>query len=61
MCNYNDIDDLREEIKDYYGTAATVIGGGNMFGCPGAMAELVNVDNMSDEEIIAKAEELGIR
>ncbi len=54
------IDDLREKIKDYYGTAATVIGNGNPFGCPSAVAELIDADYLSDEEIVEKARDLGL-
>ena len=43
---------LRERLRDYYGTAMTS-------GFPMAMAELNEVDSMSDEEVVERAEELG--
>ena len=49
-----DVSYLRERLRDYYGTAMTS-------GFPMAMAELNEVDSMSDEEVIEKAEELGIK
>lgn len=60
MTNYKDINELREELKDYYGTAATVIGNGNSLDFLPAFGEMINVDNLDDEEVIEKAEELGI-
>lgn len=56
MTNYKDID----ELKDYYGTAATVMGNGNPLDFLPAFGEMINVDNLDDEEVIEKAEELGI-
>ena len=44
---------LRERLRDYYGTAMTS-------GFPMAMAELNEVDSMSDEEVIERAEEFGL-
>ena len=49
-----DIDELRETVKDELGTAAYAGGG------PAAFADMINVDNMSDEEVIQEAEKLGI-
>lgn len=48
-----DAEELREKLKDYYGTAMTN-------GVPMAVIELGEVDDMSDEEIIEKAESLGL-
>ena len=50
--NEIDVSYLREKLRDYYGTAMT----GEF---PVAMAQLNEVDSMSDEEVIEKAEELG--
>ena len=47
-----DVSYLRDRLRDYYGTAMT-----SEF--PMAMAELNDVDSMSDEEVIEKAEDLG--
>ncbi len=44
---------LRDKLRDYYGTAMV-----SEF--PMAMAELNEVDSMSEEEVIEKAEELGL-
>ena len=57
---YYDIDKLREELKDYYGTAAVVMGNGNPFECLPAFAEMINVDSLSDEEVIQEAKKIGI-
>lgn len=48
-----DVSYLRDRLRDYYGTAMV-----SEF--PMAMAELNEVDSMSDEEVIEKAEKLGI-
>ena len=53
------IEELREKLKDYYGTAATVLGNGNPFNCLGAIGELVSIDDLSDEEVFQRAKELG--
>ena len=45
-----DIDQIRELVKDYYGTA--------MQYHPNAMGDLSNVDSMSDDEVLKEAEEL---
>ena len=55
-----DIDELREELRSYYGTAAVVMGNGNPFGFVPPLAEMFNVDDLSDEEVLAEAERLGI-
>ena len=57
---YLDVDELREELRSYYGTAAVVLGDGSPFGCIPAVSELFNVDDMSDDEVLEKAEELGL-
>lgn len=49
-----DVSYLRERLRDYYGTAMV-----SEF--PMTMAELNEVDSMSDEEVIEKAEEIGGR
>lgn len=56
---YN-ISELREALKDYYGTSAVVIGGGNPFDCIPALGEMFNVDDLSDEEVIEEARKIGI-
>ena len=55
-----DVDELREQLKDYYGTAAIVLGDGNPFGCMGVLGEMLDIDDLSEEEVIKKASELGI-
>lgn len=48
-----DVDALRSDIEDYYGSA--------MFsGFPAAILDLSDVDSMSGEELCEKAEELGM-
>ena len=46
-----DIEILRQQLMDYYGTAMSTF--------PIAMMELSEVENASDEEIIEMAESLG--
>ena len=55
MYTYDDIDmeELREKLTDYYGTAM-------VNGFPMAMADLNGLDRMDDEEIRELAEELGL-
>ena len=55
-----DIEELREELKSYYGTAAVVsdVQGVCRFLSP--LKELIDIDGMSDDEIIREAERLGI-
>lgn len=48
-----DIDGLRSDIQDYYGTAA-------FNGFPAAMMDEWEVEDMSDQELLDKADELGI-
>ncbi|MBO4919989.1 MAG: hypothetical protein J5365_07530 [Erysipelotrichaceae bacterium] len=55
-----DIEELREELRIYYGTAAIVMGDGDLFAFPPALSEMANVDDLSDDEIIEAAERLGI-
>ena len=52
-----DVDELRDELKNYYGTAAFAVGEGNNMG---PMADLVNVDFLSDEEVIEEARNHGL-
>lgn len=55
-----DIEELREQLRSYYGTAATVMGNGDPFGFLPAFGEMMSVDGLSDEEVIKEAERLGI-
>ncbi|MBQ1877802.1 MAG: hypothetical protein II161_03205 [Erysipelotrichaceae bacterium] len=48
-----DIAYLRDRLRDYYGTAASS-------GLSGAMAELNEIDSLSDEEVRERAGELGL-
>ena len=43
-----DAEELREELRDYYGTAV-------FSGMPAAMIDLAKADRMSDEEVIEEA------
>ncbi|MCR4634502.1 MAG: hypothetical protein K5648_10290 [Erysipelotrichaceae bacterium] len=55
-----DIDELRQQLKNYYGTAAAVMGRDDfLMGLPAA-AEVYNIDDLSDEEVLAEAERLGL-
>ena len=47
------IEELREKLTDYYGSA--------MMENPMAAADLIRVENMSDEEIVREAEKNRIR
>ena len=47
-----DISSLREELEDYYGSASPIF--------PMAMMEVDRVSQMSDEEVLEEARELGI-
>ena len=58
--NYLDIDELREKLRSYYGTAAVVMEDSSPFGFIPAVSELFSVDDLSDEEVIEKAKELGL-
>lgn len=55
-----DIDELREELKNYYGSAAVVLGNDTPFGFVPPLSELYEVDDMSNEEIVEEAKRLGI-
>ena len=56
-----DIEALREELKDYYGTAVYVMSQvDEEVGLPYALAELVAVDNLTDEQVISLAKENGL-
>lgn len=48
-----DVDELREYMRDYYGTAM-------MSGFPAAVLDLADVDSMSGEELCELAEDNGI-
>lgn len=48
-----DVDELREYMRDYYGTAM-------MSGFPAAVLDLADVDSMSGEELCETAEDNGI-
>ena len=48
-----DVDALRDYLEDYAGSAA-------FSGFPGAMADLVDMQGMGPEELIRKAERMGI-
>lgn len=48
----HDIEELRNQIKDYYGTAIQKY--------PEAMEEFILLEQMTDNEIIKKAKELNI-
>lgn len=52
-----DVDELRDELKNYYGTAAFAFGEGNNMG---PMADLLNVYFLSDEEVIEEARNCGL-
>lgn len=46
-----DVDNLRDDLRDFYGSAT---------GCsPMVMADVVAVDSMSDNEVVQKAVENG--
>ncbi len=49
-----DTEELREKLRDYYGTAMTG-------GFPMAVIDLGRVETMSDEELRGEAEKNGIR
>ena len=59
--NYNpikdkndDVEELREKLRDYYGTAMTS-------GFPMAVIDLSEVDDLDDDEVRKKARKNGIR
>ena len=47
-----DIDLLRSDLEDYYGTGA-------FSGIPAMMTEVFDIQSMSDEEVVAKAQHEG--
>lgn len=47
-------DELKEKLKDYYGTAA-------VSGFPMAVIELNEIDDLDEEELEELADQLGIR
>ena len=55
-----EIEMLREQLRDWYGTAAAVMDDGMPFGSFPPLMELAEVDAMSDEEILEKARSLGM-
>ena len=44
-----DIDRLRSDLEDYYGTGA-------FSGMPAMMMEVIDIQRMSDEEVVLKAQ-----
>lgn len=48
-----DIDELRSDMQDYYGTAA-------FNGFPAAIMDEWEIEDMSDQELLDKAVEMGI-
>ena len=54
------INELRELLVDYLGSAAVSMENDGRFMCNPAAAELFTVDNMSDEEVIETARDLGL-
>ena len=58
--NDYDIDELRDRLRDYYGTAAVVLTEGEPFGFIPPVAELFNVDELNDDEVFAEAVRMGI-
>ncbi|MBQ1347634.1 MAG: hypothetical protein IIZ28_07415 [Erysipelotrichaceae bacterium] len=55
-----DIDELRQQIRNYYGAAAVVMGRDDpLMGFPAA-AEVYDTDDLSDEEVLAEAKRLGL-
>lgn len=49
-----DAEELREKLRDYYGTAAAS-------GMPAAVIDLIRTETMSDEEVAAEAEKLHLK
>lgn len=48
-----DVDELRDYMRDYYGTAA-------FNGFPAAMMDMWDLDRMGDYEVVEKAAESGV-
>ena len=55
-----DIDSIRDRLRSYYGTAAVVLGNEDPFMGYAAATECFDVDDLNDEEVISKAQSLGI-
>lgn len=55
-----DIDSIRDRLRSYYGTAAVVMRSEDPAMGFAATAEVFDVDDLSDEEVISKAQDLGI-
>ena len=54
------INELRELLTDYLGSAAVSMESDGRFLCNPAAAELFAVDSMSDEEVIEAARDVGL-
>lgn len=52
MDNKKDIERLRKEMVDYYGTGA-------VSGMPAMITEVFDIEDMSDDEIVEKAKQEG--
>lgn len=48
-----DVDRLRDDLEDYYGSGA-------FSGIPAMMMEVLDIQRMSDEEVVQKALNMGI-
>lgn len=60
MMDAYEIVELRQRLKDYYGTAAVTLGNDTAFGYIPPLSELYETDDLSDEEVIEEAKRLGI-
>ena len=56
---YN-IEAIREELKEYYGTAVYVYRGNATKEHPFGIVELVCIDDLNDDEIVDVAQENGL-
>ena len=54
------ITELREILKRHLETESLVYGGGDIMDCLYSAAESSRVDDLSDEEVVRKAKEIGI-
>ena len=54
------ISELREILKRHLETEGVVYGSGDIMDCLFAVSESSRVDDMSDEEVVRKAREIGI-
>ena len=52
-----DIETLREELKELYGSAAVVFGPGNN---AGPLFDLFKADSLNDEEVLEETERMGL-